>query len=495
MKLFKLLLINLFFITFISVQAQDVQVSNANGYSVDFPHVALGTENANLIYGTNFYYYSFPIAGPAAPISDPVRPSEDAYGPNTTSIAVNYNSPNQIAIAYMDFHYQYDPVVQFYGIYLVKSNDGGATWETPELIDTVTYGNSISNLSYNLPVAKYDDNGHLYLFYRVNQNTFDENALYLWKDGVRTRIDDQTNDDFETAADMTVEGSRVSVSYGKMENENVVFYLRYSTDGGNMFSDPILVKNEGNGFLNGDNFTKAFCNLDGTLEYVCSYFNSPTKWYFSDDNGANWTEAGTVDSHQYLSYVAIKRADEGYYMKVYVYNQNVYMSYGSDLNQLNYEGMRLNSVEGHESGGDYIDFTISPQLNKYAVSWQDDRTGHDEIFYASGDLPPLVGVTDEASVPNEFKLEQNYPNPFSAKGGQTTTINYTIPTVETGHALAVQLNVYDILGHKVATLFNGEREAGKYSVTFNASNLPSGIYFYTLRAGDFTATKKMILMK
>ncbi len=494
MKLFKLLFMNLLFITFISVQAQDVQVSDANGYSVDFPHVALGTENANLIYGTNFYFYSFPIDGPTAPISDPIRPSEDAYGPNTTSITVNYSSPNQVAIAYMDFHYQYDPVVQFYGIYLVKSDDGGATWGTPELIDTVTYGNSISNLSYNLPVAKYDDNGHLFIFYRVHHNTFVENALYVWKDGEKIRIDDETNNDFETAADMTVEGTGVSVSYGKMENQNVVFYLRYSTDSGNMFSDPILVKNEGNGFLNGDNFTKAFWNIDGTLEYVCSYFNSPTKWYFSDDNGANWTEGGTVDSHQYLSYVAIKRASENYYMKVYVYNQNVYMSYGSSLSALNYEGMRLNSVEGHESGGDYIDFTISPQQDKFAVAWQDDRTGHDEIFYYSAVLPSLVGVTDDASIPSKFELEQNYPNPFNP----TTNINYVIARSEATRQspeLSVQLNVYDILGHKVATLVNKQQSPGNYSVQFDASKLSSGIYFYTLRAGEFTATKKMILMK
>ena len=497
MKLFNLFFIGLILLTFTLIQAQDVQVTNANGYSVDFPHVALTSENANLVYGTNLYFYSFPVSGPSTPISDPVRPSEDAYGPNTTSIAVNPNSPENIAIAYLDFHYQYDPVVQFYGIYLVKSNDGGDTWDTPELLDTVTYGNSISNLSYNLPKVEYNDNGELFILYRIHQNSTVSNALYVWKEGVKTRIDNSASDDLEIATDMTIEGNRVAVSYGTSGGDNVFFYLRYSTDGGSSYSNPILVKNAGSVFLTSDNFTKAFCNSDGTLQYVCSYFDASSKWYYSDDGGANWTEGGVVDSHPYLGYVAIKRATEGYYMKIYVYNQNVYMSYGSNLNELNYEGVRLNSVEGHESGGDYIDFSIytSNSEEKYAVAWQDDRTGQYEIFYYSNNLPPLVGVNDETTVPNNFELAQNYPNPFNP----TTTIKYSIPSIiaKQSHNFDtnVRLTVYNILGEEIATLVNEKQSPGNYSVTFDASNLPSGIYLYTLRVSDFVATKKMILLK
>ncbi len=129
--------------------------------------------------------------------------------------------------------------------------------------------------------------------------------------------------------------------------------------------------------------------------------------------------------------------------------------------------------------------------------------------------------------PSRFLLYQNYPNPFPANDG-TTTIKYSVPSViarssvEYGttkqsaefsaitnnstdcHASLrsarndnanVTLKVYDILGREVATLVNEEQAPGNYSVKFDASNLSSGIYFYTLRAGDFTAIKKMILMK
>ena len=86
----------------------------------------------------------------------------------------------------------------------------------------------------------------------------------------------------------------------------------------------------------------------------------------------------------------------------------------------------------------------------------------------------------------EFYLSDNYPNPFNP----FTTVSYSIP--KNG---IVILKVYDILGKEVAVLTNEVKEAGNYSVKFDASNLPSGIYFYTLTSGNFIATKKLILLK
>jgi len=86
----------------------------------------------------------------------------------------------------------------------------------------------------------------------------------------------------------------------------------------------------------------------------------------------------------------------------------------------------------------------------------------------------------------EYSLGQNYPNPFNP----TTAINYSIKT-----AGEVTLKVYDMLGTEVASLVNEIQEAGTYSVEFNAGNLPSGIYFYTLTSGNFVDTKKLILLK
>jgi hypothetical protein len=97
-----------------------------------------------------------------------------------------------------------------------------------------------------------------------------------------------------------------------------------------------------------------------------------------------------------------------------------------------------------------------------------------------------VGVDDEGTLPTEYALEQNYPNPFNP----TTTFRYSIPTQS-----KVVIKVYDILGNEVATLMDEEKSVGTYELTWNAENLPSGIYFYQLNAGSFIETKKMLLLK
>ncbi len=103
-------------------------------------------------------------------------------------------------------------------------------------------------------------------------------------------------------------------------------------------------------------------------------------------------------------------------------------------------------------------------------------------------------VDDIEQTASEFELSQNYPNPFNP----TTNISYVIArsgATRQSTEVSVKLKVYDALGREVATLVNAKQTPGKYSLQFNATNLPSGVYFYTLRAGNFVQTKKMILMK
>ena len=88
--------------------------------------------------------------------------------------------------------------------------------------------------------------------------------------------------------------------------------------------------------------------------------------------------------------------------------------------------------------------------------------------------------------PRSYALAQNYPNPFNP----TTNISYDIPAI--GH---VTISVYDILGKEVAVLLNETKQAGSYTMSFNASHIPSGIYFYKLTAGNFTSQKKMVVLR
>ena len=90
------------------------------------------------------------------------------------------------------------------------------------------------------------------------------------------------------------------------------------------------------------------------------------------------------------------------------------------------------------------------------------------------------------SIPTRYALEQNYPNPFNP----STTIRYALP-----RRTAVTLVVYNTLGQEVATLVQGEKEAGYHEAVFDASGSASGVYFYRLTAGDFIETRKLLLLR
>jgi len=98
----------------------------------------------------------------------------------------------------------------------------------------------------------------------------------------------------------------------------------------------------------------------------------------------------------------------------------------------------------------------------------------------------LTDVNQDSKIPLSFSLSQNYPNPFNP----TTEIKYTIP--QSGF---VELKVYDVLGREVASLVNKEQSLGNYKIEFNASNLTSGIYIYRINTGNYSNTKKMILLQ
>lgn len=97
----------------------------------------------------------------------------------------------------------------------------------------------------------------------------------------------------------------------------------------------------------------------------------------------------------------------------------------------------------------------------------------------------VVGIEDEMQ-PQTFSLEQNYPNPFNP----VTKIKFTLASNE-----YTTLKVYDIIGKEITTLVNNQMEKGHYEINFDASNLPSGVYLYTLNAGGYKETRKMILMR
>ena len=182
--------------------------------------------------------------------------------------------------------------------------------------------------------------------------------------------------------------------------------------------------------------------------------------------------------------------------------------------------MADDGTNGDETAGDNfwtmeVTFPIYSPLDieyKYGANWglpsnggaNDNEGGvgtnhHATIFpsFWSGDAVDDFGTFDtkdvvngveqvDSGVPSKYELSQNYPNPFNP----STIINFSIP--QSG---IVTLRVYNVLGQEVAELVNDVKSAGTYEVSFDASNLTTGMYVYTIQAGNYSATKKMLLVK
>ena len=136
---------------------------------------------------------------------------------------------------------------------------------------------------------------------------------------------------------------------------------------------------------------------------------------------------------------------------------------------------------------DYYIFLLGGDTLKYS-KWNNGSTFFP--FYWTD----LTSIQVSQEVILNYSLEQNYPNPFNP----STKIKYTIPSVTLRQAqsdILVSLKVFDVLGNEVAILVNEFKPAGDYNIDFTAASLPSGVYFYQLKAGEFIQTRKMLLLK
>lgn len=145
--------------------------------------------------------------------------------------------------------------------------------------------------------------------------------------------------------------------------------------------------------------------------------------------------------------------------------------------KISYEDTELST--SHRRGDDYF-YKVT------AVASNGIESGFSNIVEIEARLGKKLNEYSSEDFPKEYSLAANYPNPFNP----TTQISYQLP--KDGF---VSLSVFNALGQEVAELVNQHQAMGKYSVQFNANNLPSGVYIYKLQAGDFSSVKKMLLTK
>lgn len=162
----------------------------------------------------------------------------------------------------------------------------------------------------------------------------------------------------------------------------------------------------------------------------------------------------------------------------------------TELNNLGFEIQRKSLNGNYETLGFVSGKGTTTEVNNYSFTDKSVDAGNYSYRLMQKDFDGTFAYSQEVevevSLPLEYSLEQNFPNPFNP----TTTIRYAIPEDN-----FVSIKLYDVLGNEVITLVNEQQQAGRYEMLFNASSIASGVYYYQITSGNFNQTRKLVLMK
>jgi hypothetical protein len=291
---------------------------------------------------------------------------------------------------------------------------------------------------------------------------------------------------------VSVSGSVVHVVWFDNRDLNYEIYYKRSTDGGISWgADTRLTNNTGSSF-------GPSVSVSGSVVHVVWYdgrdANSEIYYKRSTDGGTSWGADTRLTNNSAASE----------YPSVSVSGSAVHVVWEDQRDAGNAEIYYKRSTDGGVSWGADTRLTnnagnsfftsVSVSGSVVHVVWQDNRDGNYEIYYKRDPTGNPVGIINiNSEIPKEFSLHQNYPNPFNP----VTVIRYSL--IENGF---VNLKVYDVLGNEVFVLVNEKQNSGTYQVDFDGSKFVSGVFYYRIAihsdeliAGDYTVTRKMVLIK
>ncbi len=217
---------------------------------------------------------------------------------------------------------------------------------------------------------------------------------------------------------------------------------------------------------------------------------------FSSNGTRQWSDSGKAfrpfggGQPSFIRCFAKDSSAVGFYLDGVTVTTNLVRGFKVDRNGNMLWGSSIKEISSVVSGKGRLTGALTLSGNSL-LAWADKRLDANGVYAQelnfNGQLGVITSVKEiSGETPKEFSLEQNYPNPFNP----TTKLSFVI-----GHSSLVSLKVYDVLGREVASLVNEVKPAGTYEVTIAGGNLSSGVYFYTLKAGRYSATKGMLLIK
>ena len=214
-------------------------------------------------------------------------------------------------------------------------------------------------------------------------------------------------------------------------------------------------------------------DFHGTYDIVVPYFVGDEGWMSVDETVAFWTGHNETDTYETYEYPDIVTGDNS------TVNRFTYTNSINNVQVVQYQIVG----GGHEWPG-----------AAYNYGWNnyDINAGVELVdFFLQYRLSDFLYVNNNDQLPRRFSLHQNYPNPFNPM----TTLSYDLP-----EDALVNITIYDMMGRQVSMLINSQQSAGYKSVQWNATNnagqpVSAGLYLYTIQAGEFRQTKKMVLLK
>ncbi len=415
------------------------------------------------------------------------------------------------------------------GTAIRTSTDGGTTWTTavqasnhsqPGSLDS--FGryvlkndirvNGMPHIAIDMTTGSHS--GYVYNLYVTNPPGPDKADVYItrstdggatWNSGSPVRVNNDAGITDQWMADVSVDNQgRVWAMWWDSRNDdanNVLCeqWAGCSTDGGLTFSN-FVVSSQFNpnsvliGQAGSSNYIGDYQGMSGkTFTFPCYTAQNNSRQDFTaylPDYGMSFAKAVDSVNQNGSNTNTVFIPMMGPYSGTVTYTTSVSPSPAPGTLTLNFTPSNVVNLTGTPSSvGLTIIASATVPTQTYTVTVTGAETGgprtHSRTFSVL--VGNFTGISHTGNeIPQTYQLFQNYPNPFNP----STVIYYSVPK-----QTLVNLKVYDVLGREVASLVNAVKLAGDYQVTFDASNFPSGVYYYRINAGDYTDVKKMILIK